>query len=132
LVTVGVIWRDPVSGLAEVGRKWDTVGRAWACTGALAASVLAPHLTSVGASDVYVDVHTVAGLEAAAAEVGLEPIEGGRLNLRPFPTQTSRLLRTEEQRVRLAPWPRVYADLQSIGVRGEEAAEHLREVMRAR
>lgn len=27
------------------------------------------------------------------------------------------------------PWPRVYVDLPAEGVRGEEAAEHLREVM---
>lgn len=132
VMSVGVIWRDPASGLAKVGRDWDAVGRAWACTGTLAASILAPHLTSVGTTDVYVDVDTVAGLEAAAAEGGLQPIEGGRLNLRPFPTVTSKLLSDERQRLRLAPWPRVYADLQLIGVRGEEAAEHLREVMHAR
>lgn len=118
--------------LAKVGRDWDAVGRAWACTGTLAASILAPHLTSVGTTDVYVDVDTVAGLEAAAAEGALQPIEGGRLNLRPFPTVTSKLLSDERQRLRLAPWPRVYADLQLIGVRGEEAAEHLRDVMHAR
>ena len=131
VVTVGVIWRDPVSGLAKVGREWDAAGLAWACTGTVAASILAPHLTSVGTTDIYVDVDTVAGLEAAAAEVGLQPIEGGRLNLRPFPTVTSRLLSVEKEHLRVAPWPRVYADLQLIGVRGEEAAEHLREVMHA-
>ena len=35
---------------------------------------------------------------------------------------------TEDMRV--APWPRVYADVKLVGVRGEEAAEHLREVVR--
>lgn len=30
--------------------------------------------------------------------------------------------------LRVAPWPRVYADLRVSGVRGEEAAEHLFEV----
>jgi hypothetical protein len=132
VVTVGVIWRDPASGLTKVGQQWDALGRAWACTGTLAASVLVPHLTSVGTTDVYVDVDTVAGLEAVAAEVRLQPIEGGSLNLRPFPTVTSRLLSRERQKLRVAPWPRVYADLRLIGVRGEEAAEHLREVMHAR
>ncbi|MGD0836257.1 MAG: hypothetical protein ABSB49_06400, partial [Polyangia bacterium] len=29
-------------------------------------------------------------------------------------------------------WPRVYADLRHTGVRGEEAAEHLREIVRGR
>ncbi len=28
------------------------------------------------------------------------------------------------------PWPRAYADLRKVGVRGEEAAEHLKEVCR--
>lgn len=32
----------------------------------------------------------------------------------------------------VAPWPRVYVDLLSFGVRGEDAAEHLREVVHAR
>jgi len=131
VVQVGVTWRDPVSGLAKAAEHWDTRGRAWACTGVIAASVLAPHLTSVGGTDVYVDVDTITGLDAVAREAGLEPIEGGRLSLRPFPTVASRTLRTRKHGLSVAPWPRVYADLRLIGVRGEEAAEHLLEVMRA-
>jgi hypothetical protein len=38
-------------------------------------------------------------------------------------------LAKEMEGLRVAPWPRVYADLLSLGVRGEEAAEHLREVV---
>jgi hypothetical protein len=34
--------------------------------------------------------------------------------------------------LRVAPWPRVYVDLLAAGVRGEEAAEHLWEVIDAR
>ena len=34
--------------------------------------------------------------------------------------------------LRLVPWPRAYADLRVVGVRGEEAAEHLRETIRGR
>jgi len=30
--------------------------------------------------------------------------------------------------MRTAPWPRVYADLRRAGVRGEDAAEHLRSI----
>jgi hypothetical protein len=130
-VQVGVTWRDPVRGLAKTAEHWDTRGRAWACTGAVAASVLASHLTSVGNADLYVDADTFAGIEAVAAEVGLEPIEGGRLSLRPFPTVASRTLSTRHHGLNIAPWPRVYADLRLIGVRGEEAAERLRAVMRA-
>jgi len=131
VVQVGVTWRDPVPGLEKAAGQWDTRGRAWACTGAVAASVLAPHLTSVGGTDVYVEADTITGLEAVAREAGLEPIEGGRLSLRPFPTVTSHRLSTRKQGLNIAPWPRVYADLRLIGVRGEEAAEHLLEVMHA-
>jgi hypothetical protein len=128
-VQVGVAWREPLSGLAKVAERWNSRGRVWACTGAVAASVLAPHLTSVGSADVYTDGDTVLELEAAAREAGLEPIEGGRLRLRPFPTVASRRLITSRGGLNVVPWPRVYADLRLVGVRGEEAAEHLVEVM---
>lgn len=129
---VGVTWRNPVAGLGEVGRTWTSRGVDWCATGATAAAVLAPHLTSIGATEVYVDADTMAGLEAAAAEVRLKPIEGGRLTLRPMPTQGVRRLATEAGGLRVAPWPRAYVDLRTIGVRGEEAAEHLLEVMHGR
>ena len=126
-LTVGVTWRDPVAGLADTGRQWDGAGIPWAATGALAATVLAPHLSNITAGEVYVDRKTIAGLEAAAVHAGLRPIEGGRLTLRPFPTVTARSLAETKGGLRVAPWPRVYADLRGVGVRGEEAAEHLRE-----
>lgn len=126
-LAVGVTWRDPLAKSSETGRRWESEGVTWAATGAVAASVLAPYLTSVTASDVYVDTQTIAGLESAAAKADLRPIEGGRLTLRPFPT---RLLTVVQDGLRIAPWPRVYADLRVVGVRGEEAAEHLREVVR--
>jgi len=131
-LTVGVTWRDPVAGLSETGQRWERAGVAWAATGTVAASVLAPYLTSVTAGEVYVDTKTIAGLESVAAKADLRPIEGGRLTLRPFPTVTARLLAVVRDGLRLAPWPRAYADLRVAGVRGEEAAEHLREVVRGR
>ena len=129
VLQVGMKWRNPVVELAAVGAKWDVTERAWACTAAIAASVVAPHLTSVGTGDVYLDTNSTSGLEAAAADAGLHPIKGGRLTLRPFPTIASRRLSVQQEGLRIAPWPRVYADLHLLGVRGEEAAHHLREVM---
>jgi len=129
---VGLIWRDPVATLVQVGAKWEAADVAWACTSALAAYLLAPYLASVTTVDAYVGRTTIPGLESAAAAAGLQPMEGGRLTLRPFPTTTSQTLSEETAGVRLVPWPRAYSDLRPIGVRGEEAAEHLREVMRAR
>lgn len=130
-VQVGVVWNDPVAGLARLGAKWDALGRRWACTGAAAASVLAPYLTTFATVDVYIEAETIAGLSAVAEDVGLRPIEGGRLILRPFPTAASQRLSVRKRRLWLAPWPRVYVDLRASGVRGEEAAEHLREVLHA-
>jgi len=128
---LGVTWREPHDRLVEIGSKWDAAGIAWACTGVVAASVLAPHLTSGGSAEAYVDAGTVADLESVATDAGLAPIAGGRLTIRPFPTASTRRLATLVAELRVAPWPRVYADLRTIGVRGEEAAEHLRQVMHA-
>ena len=128
---VGVTWRDPVAGLSEAGRQWNRAGVAWAATGVLAASVLAPYLTTVTTSEVYVDERTRARLEWLAGQAGLRPIAGGRLILRPFPTVTAARLASVTGGLKLVPWPRAYADLRVSGVRGEEAAENLREMMRA-
>lgn len=126
---IGVTWRDPLVGLAEIGERWDAAEIGWACTGAVASLVLAPYLTSVTSAEVYVDADHIAGLKAVATDAGLRPIEGGRLLLRPFPTTTTRRLSTVQNGICVAPWPRVFADLRSLGVRGEDVAEHLREVM---
>lgn len=128
----GVTWQDFLAGLEETGRRWDKAGTAWAATGTAASLVIAPFLTSAGTAVAYVDATTPAGLQAVAEEAGLRPIDGGRLTLLPFPTVTSRLLAEEVDGLRVAPWPRGYADLRPTGVRGEEAAEHLREVVRGR
>jgi hypothetical protein len=129
---IGVTWRDTIDGVMQTGARWDKAKVAWAASGAVAATVIAPLLTTVNAADVYVDAETILGLEAAAASAGLRPIEGGRLTLRPFPSVTARRLATRVDGLMVAPWPRVLADVRTIGVRGEEAAEHLREVMHAR
>ena len=101
----------------------------WAVTGAVAAEALAPYLTSVTSAEVYVSADTVLGLEAAAGAAGLKSVEGGRLVLRPFPTRSTDRLATRVGGLRVAPWPRVYVDLGHGGVRGEDAAEHLKEVV---
>ena len=129
---VGVTWRDTVAGLIEAGNRWNKADVAWAATGAVAASVIAPYLTTVTHAAAYVDADSIIGLEAVADEARLRPIEGGRLTLKPFPTAAVRALAKTVSGLRTAPWPRVYVDLLSEGVRGEEAAEHLLEVVRAR
>lgn len=127
---VGLQGRDLLEALGEVGEGWDSLGVAWAATGVAAAAAIAPLLTSVSSIEVYVAADSTAGLEARAADAGLRPIAGGRLTLRPFPTASVSRFAERHDGLRLAPWPRVYADLRRSGVRGEEAAEHLREVIR--
>lgn len=129
---VGVIWQDVIAGLAEVGHQWDRAGLEWAVTGAAASLLVAPFLSTVQTAGVYVAARTMAELQAATERTGLKPIEGGRLTLKPFPTVATARLAGETEGIRLAPWPRIYADLRTEGVRGEEAAEHLREVMHGR
>jgi hypothetical protein len=128
VLRVGVLG-DLADELVKLGRKWDADDLAWAATGPAAAAVLAPYLTEVSGLDVFVDAPTPATLDEVADRAGLETIEGGRLVIRPFPTPVTKRLSAPAGDVRVAPWPRVYADLRASGVRGEEAAEHLREVV---
>ena len=131
-LVVGLSLRDPVEELVKIGRKWNELNVKWAASGAVAATVLAPILTNVSSAQVYVDGHTITELELFAGQADLLPIEGGRLTLIAFPTSAMGRLSTIQDGLKIAPWPRVYADLRIMGVRGEEAAEHLREVMRAK
>ena len=111
-------------------RLWDQGQIAWAATGALSAAALAPIQTQVAPMVGYVDAVGLATLAAAAATAGLKLPEGGRLQLRPFPSPITRHLSAEVIRgLRSVPWPRAYADLRDTGVRGDDAAEHRREVM---
>lgn len=126
---VGTAGPDLIDELTSLGKGWDAEGLAWAATGAAAASVLGPYLSEVAGLDVFVDAPTPATLDSLAERSGLRLIEGGRVLLRPFPTPVTRRLCRTESGLRVAPWPRVYADLRITGVRGEEAAEHLREMV---
>ncbi len=125
---VGVTWRDPIEGLRQIGAVWDRTKTRWAATGAAAAALLGPYQTLVTMTEVYVGAETAVGLEDVARKAKLRPLDGGRLVLRPFPTLAVSRFAERVQEVVVAPWPRVYADLRPLGVRGEEAAEHLAEV----
>ena len=129
---VGGVWQDIIEGVAATGKIWDKLGISWAATGAAAAAVMAPMITTLGSAVIYVAGETIAELEIIARRANLQPIEGGRLLLKPFPTTAAKQLATTVAGIKVAPWPRVYADLRVVGVRGEDAAEHLREVIRGR
>ncbi|MGH8925108.1 MAG: hypothetical protein ACRDWA_10795 [Acidimicrobiia bacterium] len=128
-LAVGVIWRDPVEGLIDIGARWDDAGVPWVTTGLVAAAIVAPHVTSVGTAEVYVVAADVPELDLAASVVGLRPIAGGRLILSPLPTKTTLQMAKMVDGLRIAPWPRLVADLRRSGVRGEGAAEQVKETL---
>ncbi len=127
---VGVAWRDVVDATIDVGKTWTEAGIVWAAADAVALMVTAPHLTNLNTSDVYIAGTALTDLAHAARTAELEPIEGGRLQLTCFPTATTSRLVEEADGMMVAPWPRVFADLRGWGVRGEDLAEHLREIRR--
>lgn len=127
---LGVQWRDPIKGATEAGHSWQNANIRWAVTSALSAAVLAPLLTEVTPMEIYVTGRTYGDLRKAALLANMHEIDGGRLLLRPFPTPANGIV-TRQIRPGLTSvlWPRAYADLRTSGVRGEDAAEHLREEM---
>lgn len=128
-LTVGVLWRDPLREVSALGARWHEMGVDWAVTSALAAAVIAPAQTAPSPWEVCVGVATPAGLAGLAASSGLRVVEGGRLRIHPFPTAgTKALSAPTPSGVRAVPWPRAYAGLRGLGVRGDEAADALREV----
>ena len=127
-VQVGIVG-DLLAQLSDLGKRWEDEHVKWALTGAAGAGVIAPYLTQVSTAEVFVDASTQAELDAVARRVDLPVIDGGRVTLRPFPGKATRQLTTVSGDMRVAPWPRIYADLRTTGVRGEDAAEHLREAM---
>lgn len=127
---VGAIWRDPLLEAVSAGERWGGSGIPWAVTSALAADVLAPVLAEPAPLELYVGGRTIGDLRKSAEIAGLREMEGGRILLRPFPTPAGQMM-AEEIKPGLFSvlWPRAYADLRIVGVRGEDAAEHLREEM---
>ncbi|WP_152365894.1 hypothetical protein [Microlunatus speluncae] len=128
-IHVGLLARDPLAAIAEIGESWRKQKVTWAATSAVAAAALAPFATQVAPLLVYIDADTHPQLVAGAELVNLSPIRGGRLALRPFPTKATAKLSEWRDGLAIVPWARCYADLMTTGVRGEDIATNLRELM---
>ncbi len=130
-VNVGVLWRDPLLEVKHLGQLIESKGMTWAVTGAITSAFLAPIATQVAPLVIYLDVLNKAGIVAFCKEIGLQPIDGGRLQLRPFPNVvTKHLVRSlPDEDVRSVSIARAYADLRDTGVRGEDAAEGMRHMI---
>jgi hypothetical protein len=127
-IQVGILTKDPIRDLAQIGRAWSGHNVAWAATSAVAAAILAPFATQVAPLLVYVNAETYPQLVSVADLADLSPIRGGRLTLRPFPTKATAKLCTWQDGLNIVPWARCYADLVTTGVRGEDIATNLREM----
>ncbi len=121
-------WKEPWTFLSERLAPALPSGK-WCLTGWGAAELLAPYSATVPTLHLYIAEDS--WFEAADAALALRGVrqvdQGARISLMPLVEQLQRL---GEERFR---WPvastaRVYADLLREGTRGQDAAEHLREV----
>jgi transcriptional regulator with XRE-family HTH domain len=123
------IFNDPMQLLAdELAPVLDEHGIGWAVTGWAAAEQLAPFATAVPALQVYVEERALWGpLTLAMQDIPVRVVEsGGRIEFRSADPHLLKLA-TRRNGIPLATAPRVFADLQALGGRGEDAATHLRE-----
>ena len=98
----------------------------WCVTGWLALDVYAPFATGVPMLDVYVDDDALAKTVMTFAGVEWRPVERGA-RVRLLRAEPHVLAFARREKFAVASPVRVYADLLGIGVRGEDAAAHLRE-----
>lgn len=121
-------WQDPEDFLAD--RLAPALpSYSWCVTGWLAANRLAPFTTSVPNITCYVEPEVFDhGLGQVVEEAGLRRVESGaRVTFLRAEPQVLTLARRMD--VPIASDVRIYADLLAAGARGEDAADHLREVL---
>lgn len=118
-------WQDPWTFLQDRLAPVLTPG-AWCLSGWAAAELMAPYSTSLPSLHLYVEQEHWARASMAVEEVARPVEQGERIRLTALPGRLIDL----GQRLTwpVADAPRVYADLLGEGSRGENAADHLREV----
>ena len=129
-IRVGVLWRNPARGVTDLGARLSAKGVAWNTTGALAADC--SRRTSLrstrGRSTSTVAPWPNYGRSRVRPEWSRPMVAGSCCGHSRRPQRTGSAPRRLDN---VAAWPRVFSDLRMLGVRGEEAAEHLREQMGA-
>lgn len=125
------VWRDPVDALVEeLAPALGGLGATWAATGAAAAALIAPYLSSLTVVELYVDAATISNRANLCDALKARQVERGhRIEVRALPSRITATAGSVVDGVRCAPPARVYADLLAIGGRSAEAAQHLREVL---
>ena len=125
------VWRDPLDALVtELAPALDGLDATWAATGAAAAALMAPYLSSLTVVELYVDAATISQRAKLADGLKARSVERGhRIELRTLPNRITATTGPVIDGVRCAPPARVYADLRAKGGRSAEAAQHLREVL---
>lgn len=118
--------RDPRAQARTLSRLLAEARMDHAVTGAAGAAGLAPFITAIPVTDVWV-TETVA-LDDVAAASGVEPVsEGHNIVLRQAADDTALAFRRQIDDVWVANTLRVYSDLRQDPRRGREQADRLRE-----
>lgn len=126
------VWRDPLQGLvSDLAPALNTASVTWAAGGTTASQLVAPYLTSLTVLQLYVPAELLNDPQRLAHLLEAKVVKKGhRIEVRAFPTPTSVPDRFVHG-VPVVPWFRAYADLKASGGREAEAAQHLKEVIRA-
>lgn len=127
VVSAHAVVRDPQAFTDELVRSWR--GRWWALTGQLALERRAPFATNPAAVDVYLETELLASpvrLQETLDLAGLRRVDAGaRVRMIAAGPYLPRLTPAGAEPVQVSDI-RLYGDLLREGVRGEDAADHLR------
>ena len=118
--------RDPRELASAVSAALDAAGVGHAVTGAAAAALVAPFVTSVPVTEVWVD--SVVSLDGAVATAGAEVVDGGaNLALVQGSGDEPLAFRRQDEGTWIVNPVRLFSDLRGDPRRGREQAERLRQ-----
>lgn len=122
-----VLWED-VHEFIEGPLARALNDRRWAITGWLAADAIAPYATPGPSFSAYIDPALFdRGLRELAAQIGLRTVDSGA---RVTFIRAEEHILNQSSDIKGVPYVspiRLYRDLSNLGVRGDDAASHLRE-----